>query len=409
MEEISLDEALSSLEIFMQNAYPNTKSFLTDRIANIETHYNKGILTKSGVASPDAYIVNFKEESGFAVLGANTSVDEIIAVSEGGSLTVTDVDYALSGLPFESELIYDDDGNLITDFYSLEDDDYYCAEYAQSAEVLQARLIAESLSVANKRKSNPTIEVTTPATYYTTPAPLVKTCWTQGSYGTTTLVNKYCKKNKKIGLAGCSTVALAQIMTAISFPVLTVNSNLLKWNKMSEYRYVSDLDPLYFDHVALLYGAIFCNVGKSVYKNATLITPRQIQLFMQKVGFDNVNRICKERFTDEMINTIQKMLKCGRPVFLSAIPKDWTAAHSWVVDGAKYSPSGDYLLHFNFGWTGTCNGYFSTSCLNPTKGKEYDDISLNNTNPYYNDTYSWHFRMLTYDNPDPTVSINISL
>ena len=44
-------------------------------------------------------------------------------------------------------------------------------------------------------------------------------------------------------------------------------------------------------------------------------------------------------------------------VFISAIPGATLAkAHSWVIDGGKYS-SGAYLLHFNFGWSGDCNGY----------------------------------------------------
>lgn len=71
-------------------------------------------------------------------------------------------------------------------------------------------------------------------------------------------------------------------------------------------------------------------------------------------------------------------------------------------NGAKFSSEDNtnYLFHFNFGWGGNCNGYFSTNCLNPAKGEEYDyqdkwdkEVKKNNF------TYSWHFRLITYNVP----------
>ena len=53
-----------------------------------------------------------------------------------------------------------------------------------------------------------------------------------------------------------------------------------------------------------------------------------------------------------------------------------------------------YLV--NFGWEGLSNGYFSTSCLNPSKAEEYDDPSNKSSSSY---AYSWHFRLITYDVP----------
>lgn len=101
------------------------------------------------------------------------------------------------------------------------------------------------------------------------------------------------------------------------------------------------------------------------------------------------------------------MLQQNKPVFISAIPKKWSKGHSWVIDGAKYSSENKdrYLLHFNFGWEGNSNGYFSTTCLNPSKAEEYDDTNLNNTSGK-NYTYSWHFRLITYDIPSGTKALN---
>ena len=68
----------------------------------------------------------------------------------------------------------------------------------------------------------------------------------------------------------------------------------------------------------------------------------------------------------------------------------------------------NYLLHCNFGWSRTSNGYFSTACLNPAKAESYDYKNINNVDNDY--TYCWHFRLITYDIPaNPcTMSINYS-
>lgn len=120
---------------------------------------------------------------------------------------------------------------------------------------------------------------------------------------------------------------------------------------------------------------------------------------MQEYGYAHVRKISSSKLTTDMLFDITKMLKQNKPVFLSAIAGAFSG-HSWVIDGARYLYNNNvFLLHFNFGWGGKSNGYFSPSCLNPTKGIEYDDPSLDNTDQQHNNLYSWHFRMLTYDIP----------
>ena len=121
-----------------------------------------------------------------------------------------------------------------------------------------------------------------------------------------------------------------------------------------------------------------------------------------KYGYTNVTKYSSSKFTNSMIRKTSGMLAWGKPVFISAIPCNFTKGHSWVIDGAKFSSEDNtnYLFHFNFGWGGNCNGYFSTNCLNPAKGEEYDyqdkwdkEVKKNNF------TYSWHFRIITYNVP----------
>ena len=69
--------------------------------------------------------------------------------------------------------------------------------------------------------------------------------------------------------------------------------------------------------------------------------------------------------------------------------------HAWVCDGgkrdlwyntftliggSKEEVSGTLYLHYNWGWGGQDNGYFLSTILNPAKGAEYDEETINHNN-----------------------------
>ena len=60
----------------------------------------------------------------------------------------------------------------------------------------------------------------------------------------------------------------------------------------------------------------------------------------------------------------------------------------WVIDGAHSDRS---MLHCNWGWRGASNGYFSKDCFRV--------VTLSST-----ETYSWLFRVITYDVPSTSVT-----
>ena len=86
------------------------------------------------------------------------------------------------------------------------------------------------------------------------------------------------------------------------------------------------------------------------------------------------------------------MLQAGKPVFISAIAGVF-GGHSWVIDGSMYY-NGDYKLSCNWGWGGTDDGYFDYSCFNPSTAR--------------GDSFSWHFRLITYDIPSYSVTCSMS-
>lgn len=198
---VPLEDALQYLEEFLaETNMPPTKSGSTRKIATIETHYSKEVLSKSGESLPDAYIVNFEDEEGFAVLGANTSVSPIVAVTNKGFLEEGFLDKDFSW----NTITVDVDGNEIDlsdfDFYSEEYDDYYVMAMAPNNGLLQA-IIIDGITVGEGGKGS---------SYgrYATVEPMLNTEWEQGKWNEAGVYNQYCYKytssgNKKYVLTGC--------------------------------------------------------------------------------------------------------------------------------------------------------------------------------------------------------------
>lgn len=199
------------------------------------------------------------------------------------------------------------------------------------------------------------------------------------------------------------------IMSYNEFPdVLYVNGIPIEWEKTKEKPYASWLSSEGKESVSLLFGLIFNKVTHLATSKGTLITPRQIELQMIDLGYTNVIRHCDKEFTADMKRITENNLRDNKPLFLSAIPRqEPLSGHSWVIDGMDFDTC-YRMFHFNFGWGGLCNGYFSLGCLNPAKAVSYDDMSLDNMNSKHDYEYNSHFRLISYDVPETFCSINRS-
>mgnify|MGYP003303873235 CR=1 FL=1 len=96
-------------------------------------------------------------------------------------------------------------------------------------------------------------------------------------------------------------------------------------------------------------------------------------------------------------NKITESLSNHHPVFITAFPKSSNEGHAWLIDGFKtvrttttdyikyinshvWEVIGEYSFitdynHFNWGWNGYYNGYFSSKVFNPSQGYQYDGLS----------------------------------
>ena len=301
---------------------------LDNLIKSVDIHYNQTTLTKSDVSIADAYIVNFVDDGGFAVLGANTRVDEIVAVSEYGSISLEEIDSAYTNLSRSVKAFYCDDGNIITNYYCKEDDDYYSA-----GQFLFPILVYNGLDSDGRIGVAPCGNDS--GSGFCTVLPMLSTKWSQGKYHTSGVYNKYCKKGSNYVYAGCSTTALAQIIAYNHFPKIICGIEM-DYQNMTVRPVASDLRTEYGEQVSLLFGDIFNNVVTLSGGEGTLITPEQIKKRMQEYGYAHVRKISSSKLTTDMLFDITKMLKQNKPVFFQLLLEHFLDIHGLLMGQGIY-------------------------------------------------------------------------
>ena len=214
-------------------------------------------------------------------------------------------------------------------------------------------------------------------------SPLLSTQWDQGSP-----YNMYCPKiGNTTTVTGCVATAMAQVMKYWNWPATGVGSHSYTWNNQT----------LSADFGSTTYNwEVMTNKVNSGSSNAT---KQAVATLMYHCGvavemdyglsstggsgayggyapdaFINYFRYApsatyksKDAYTDEQWKALLKAeLDDGRPVFYcgSYVSGDNTGGHAFVCDGYR---SDDYF-HFNWGWSGSADGYFAIGALNPGSG-----------------------------------------
>ena len=401
IEIIPIDDALATLNDFLSQSSMTKTSSGNDRVvSSIETHYSSNAVTKAGESIPDAYLVNFDDDAGYAVLGANTNIDPIVAVIEQGN----------------------------TDWETL----------------LPEPTISESEcdSIGTKEEYDPVREYLGPGIE---PKKLVSLCVRGALYGelreseesleetkagtsTNILLNTlnfgqnvtYCHDgSNRFVTNGCASTAISIIVAYNNYPKLLVDNEWLNLSNCSyrdgmgyKYHFASTNDDIYLkksdyftnwnaipatlsssDKIALLtkvdpqvtsHGMPTVSASEeSFYRTRLKVTsanfyslknaikgwdgtgtmPSAAIAGLKNLGYTGVDNQKYTYITDKQTATILYMLSLGKPVLMCG----WTLSelsdsHYWVVDGINVSTN-QTLFHCNWGWNGSNNGWFARHCL----------------------------------------------
>ena len=92
---------------------------------------------------------------------------------------------------------------------------------------------------------------------------------------------------------------------------------------------------------------------------------------MKNFGYTNAAQTYKGYNSSSWDNTLRAELDAGRPILYSATDPS-AGGHAFICDG--YNSDGKF--HFNFGWYGTCDGWYTSSALNMVH-REGDNLRFN--------------------------------
>lgn len=220
------------------------------------------------------------------------------------------------------------------------------------------------------------------------------------------------------GVAGCSNVAMAQIMSYFCYPSqisinyegATITSQNLNWNLMKTHKidhvHNSSCQATNDAHTAI--GQLHRQLGKmnlSTYdSNSTSTYATNVRNSFQNLGYtvSTLKNYSNEDFNSQIKDGKLMYMRGTREYSDSSTGNTLYSGHGWVVDGTlqliihesewtRYidetvwnllmdngTRSSNYI-HVNWGWDGNCNGYFSAGVWASNRGFMYDNgVGFNN-------------------------------
>lgn len=364
------EEALSYVKKIYNNGYLRTTNHIKKLSVEyvLNTSYNK-LRAKSNqsiypIIDTLFYIVNINENNGFVIISGDKRVPELLAVIENGSFnketSMKNNGFKLffSRIPKYIEntvKIFNNNLNTIKD--SIEN-------------------LGRLRSFNNSYSTSSIVYSDWQETDRTTP--LVPVTWGQE--------DPYNYQIKKVGDShcptGCQPVSIAQILAThknikkiedlyIDWDLLTFRKTIpikysIDYSSYSNYSKAVDNVSKLLSKIGNMIGVEYNLGGSGSHKNKPID-------FFRKIGYKYVSDLKDFNMSEVASSIVEYKL----PVLLSG--GNGNTGHSWITDGTMTQERTislyDHglllhshkeqrtLMHFNWGWNGFCNGYYSPDIL----------------------------------------------
>ena len=294
--------------------------------------------TQQDGLTPAIYVFNGKEEEGFVLVSAEDNARAVLGYADQGS-------FDPQNIPSNMQV--------------------WLQMYAE--ELAYAALMPQASASYDKTLGSP----------YPTVEPLLgETQWGQGEP-----YNNHCPLiNGERSVTGCVATALSQIMYKHKYPKQGTGNHSYRLNNYGtisvDYSKATyDWDNMlprytrnaYTTTQADAVAQLMYHVGVSANMHYTpqasgTSSGIALQGLSRYFGYDaGIVPLLKDFMPEsEVLEGIAADLEAGRPVYISAVTTNYEG-HAFVCDGMQ---SNGYL-HINWGWSGSSDGYFSISALNP--------------------------------------------
>ena len=211
--------------------------------------------------------------------------------------------------------------------------------------------------------------------------PFIKAKWGQSSP-----YNLQCPEasDGSQSVTGCVATAMAMVMNhyhypnrgtggSVTYKTSTVgtyqnfnfNSLTIDWNNILD-EYDKNCTQDQKDEVAKLMHACGVSVFMDYDKSSGAYSEDIAYAMINYFGYNPNMVLLKKNYykSEEWNDIIMEELVAGRPILYSG---QGTGGHQFILDGTD----GEGRYHINFGWSGSCNGYFSVDAINPVEGIEF--------------------------------------
>ena len=336
-------------------------------------HVILGDQARSGEADTLLYALDIENDGGFVLVAAPKEVEPIMAIIDSGS--------------------YADSDNQNNEAYQ------------QTLNLIKNYVSANGLIGGGQIPDRPLPPIFQLVEYYDTVKvnrvhePAVEVAWNQGWPE-----NIYAPNN----IAGCVPVAIAQTLATMekpsnityTFPDRDINSEILDWKEIKKhkrsanYYWCDDCSASQSVHNTI--GRVIREIGQQVdadYRdNGTGVTTGvDIEEIVYKYTNNKPNS--KHGSLSSLYSDID--FNGGMAIVGYMLIDNYTNGHAFIADGTRniqYTitrhyledpTSTDYitefirsevtkLIHYNWGWGGSCNGWFNLNAVNPSNAVVYD-------------------------------------
>ncbi len=296
----------------------------------------------------------FNGEEGFVVMSADDCLKPILGYSLTGKVQVQDMPDNIRGWlqSYNNEIQYAIENQMKT-----------------SAETTK---LWKDLVEGNNKAAMSTAIV----------APLIQTQWDQNGYGNVYLFNNLCPEVTTGGhgghaYTGCVATAMAQIMKYWEYPSHGMGSHSYSWNGQTlsadfgsttydwdnmTYTYSessTDVEKYAVDllmyHCGVSVNMIYGGNGSSASTTSTMTALKNYFNYSPAMEYK-----AKSNYSnDDWIAIVKAELDAERPLQYRGEDE---GGHSFICDGYD----SNNMFHFNWGWAGWCDGFYSLDNLETT-------------------------------------------
>lgn len=327
-------------EYFYRSASVSTRAVPDPQLAAVSNDLLKSAVTRSKVAGAPAFYVYNNGDAGYVIVSGDDRMKPVLGYSDNGVFVTENIPDNMLG---------------------------WLTTYAKEMAALGPAEMPLKLLVQKES-----------ATFSETVAPLLKNInWNQDA----PYYNACPKYQGALSVTGCVATAMAMIMKYHNYPIqgkgkhsyTTKNLQLacsfdfgnttFDWNNMLPEYVKGAYNDVQANAVAQLMYACGVSVDMEYSPDASgAIAAKTANALVNYFNYDkNLQFVSRDYFSySEWMGMIKKELSEGRPVLYNGASED--VGHEFVFDGYDAQD----MVHVNWGWGGSNNGYFEVSSLNPS-------------------------------------------